>query len=766
MRIRRFISIVPMFAVTLTIAGCAHLPAGKQQPFAVSKDGKAQARIVIAEKAPASTEYAAQELQKWLGEITGAQCEIVRDNVPVRSGEIVLGDSKHFRKLSKGKIDLASLGNEGYAIRSSSRYLIIAGGEPRGTLYGVYGLLEDHLGCRWFTTTVKRIPKLPTLDVPPVDETKVPALEYREPFVMDCFDGDWAARNRVNGNTMRLEEKHGGKVTYFGFVHTFESLLPPAQYYDAHPEYFSLVKGKRLKVGSQLCCTNEDVVRLVTEEVRKRMRENPGSTVFSVSQNDWQNYCECDKCTALATAEGSQMGPVLHLVNSVARAVAKEFPDKAVDTLAYQYTRKPTNTMRPEPNVIIRLCSIECCFSHPFETCDSPENKTFVEDVFGWSKISKRLWVWNYNTSFANYFCPYPNLHVRRPNIRFYAAHNVTGIFEQDTYTTLGGELSELSGYLNAKFLWDPEYPEEKAMTEFLEGVYGPAAKSIRNYIDLMKGRVVKDNIHMDIWIGPDHPLYTDELLQKGDALWDEAEKAVANQPEVLERVRIGRLPVDYAIIERARMQGAALYEIDSEAKTLSVKPDFLARTKRFCDVAKRNGVTAMREGPATIDTYCAELEQIQGLQAGPARRPVRVNSPKPGLAFREYEGSWTALPDFSKLRATHSGVAKEVSIKASQGGQQFGLTFTGFFRAPEDGVYFFALQSNDGSKMYLGKDTLIDNDGSHKSTTRPGVVHLKKGYHPVQIEYFQAGGASTLDLRCEGPGFTSRTVPPAMLWH
>ena len=71
------------------------------------------------------------------------------------------------------------------------------------------------------------------------------------------------------------------------------------------------------------------------------------------------------------------MAPVLQLVNRVAEAVEKEFPDKAVETLAYQWTRQPPKTMRPRPNVIIRLCSIECCFSHPLATCDSPANRTF-----------------------------------------------------------------------------------------------------------------------------------------------------------------------------------------------------------------------------------------------------------------------------------------------------------------------------------------------------------------------------------------------------
>src|SRR5690606_36437136 len=112
--------------------------------------------------------------------------------------------------------------------------------------------------------------------------------------------------------------------------------------------------------------------------------------------------------------------------------------------------------IKPEPNVIVRLCSIECDFAHPLEAGTSPENREFAEDLMGWSKAVDRLWIWNYNTSFDHDLLPYPNLRVRDDNLRFFARNGVTGVFEQDVAGTLHGELSPLSGYLNAQLLWDP----------------------------------------------------------------------------------------------------------------------------------------------------------------------------------------------------------------------------------------------------------------------------------------------------------------------
>jgi hypothetical protein len=760
----RAVQILGVTLVVVAVASCARF--GREpEGFRLASDGVANAFIALPPDPSPSTVYAGEELQRFLSEIVGVEVGLVREFPGAPADAIVIGEVRGADALLQG-IDIPSLGMEGYVIRSDGSRVIIAGGQPRGILYGVYGLLEDHLGCRWFTTEVSHIPHEPDLVIPAIDERMIPRLEYREPFVMDCFDGDWAARNRMNSTAARLEERHGGKVTYFGFVHTFEGLVPPDIHYEEHPEYYSLVDGVRLRERSQLCCTNPDVVRIVTEEVRKRMQEHPESTVFSVSQNDWINYCECDACTALAEAEGSQIAPVLSLVNQVAAAVADEFPDKLVDTLAYQYTRKAPKTMRPEPNVVIRLCSIECCFAHPFEECDSPENIAFVKDVQDWSQVCDRLWVWNYNTSFSNYFTPFPNLRVRNDNIKFYANHNVTGIFEQDVYTTLDGELSELSGYLNAKFLWNPDYDEETAMSEFLEAVYGDAAKPIRKYINLLHDRVEDENIHMDIWIGPDHPVLNDKILRKADRLWDKAEKAVADEPATLERVKAARLSVDFAIIERTRSEGIAMYDYNPETETATLRPEFVARINRFLDVAARNGVTNLREQGGDINVYRQELQDLRAVTSEPMMAPANPGPVEPGLAFRYYEGAWTALPDFDAMTLLREGVAVKISTEPTEHAETFGLVFDGFIEAPCAGLYAFECRSNDGSKFFIGDRILIDHDGLHGSTTKTGVVALEKGLHPIQVQYFNAGARYGLDVTYEGPGIKRQAVPGTALWH
>ncbi len=305
---------------------------------------------------------------------------------------------------------------------------------------------------------------------------------------------------------------------------------------------------------------------------------------------------------------------MLNLVNRVAAAVEKEFPGKVVETLAYQWTRQAPKTMRPRPNVIVRLCSIECCFSHPLATCDSRENRAFRDDLQAWSKVSQRLWIWDYTTDFAHYLMPFPNQRVRRPNIRFFIANHVKGIFEQDTYDTPHSELAELGGYLTAKFLWDPDYDQEQAMQEFLDGFYGKAAHPIRQYIDLLHDRVERENIHVHIFDPPTKPYLDNQLLCPANALWAEAERRVAGEADILRRVQISRMSVDYAIMECARAElqkpGTAV-AAQSPIVKLAIQ-----RFHPWMKALETSGLTRLREGEnLNREQYRAALAKTLGVK-------------------------------------------------------------------------------------------------------------------------------------------------------
>ena len=555
----------------------------------IAEKRKSRYRIVIAADAIPSERYAAEELQRYLERISGAKLPILTDTGPLASREILLGDNAHLRTL-KQKIDFNKLGPDGFVLRTEGGKLVIAGGRPRGTLYGVYALLEDKLGVRWFTPEVEVVPKLDRVQLPALNETQIPALEYREVFWTEMMrDADFAARHRLNGNHYRLTEKHGGRAAvYFPFVHSFDALVP-RDLYREHPDYFPLIGGKRKDGYVQRCLANPDVLRIATDRVRQWLKEHPEATIISVSQNDTFNFCQCDQCKALDDAEGSPAASVLRFVNAIAENVERDYPNVRIDTLAYQYTRKPPKTLRPRPNVIVRLCSIECCFAHPLETCPAPENHRFRDDILAWQPVAPLLYVWDYTPNFANYQQPFPNFDALQPNVQFFVRHGVKGLFEQGNYSAGGnGEMGPLRAYLLAKLLWNPNTDVRKHIAEFTDAYFGRdsgAAAKILEYLELLRQQVAGRNVHAHIFDPPTAPYLSGDFLERAEQLLDQAERLADNDSRRL-RVAVARLPVWYVKLATNRVSGDARTEL----------------LRRFLAIARQAGISNISESRSLND--------------------------------------------------------------------------------------------------------------------------------------------------------------------
>ena len=552
---------------------------------------KSEYQIVVATNAPPSEQYAATELRDYIEKISGVPLPIVSDGSPSKAREILLGDNAHLRAL-RNQIDFPSLGQEGYILRTDGKRLIIAGGQPRGTLYGVYALLENHLGVRWFTPEVESVPATNRILLPTLNVRYLPTLQYREVYWTEMMRAPkFAARHRLNGNSYALTEQLGSRAeVYFPFVHSLDSLIPRELYHD-HPEYFPLRNGKRIDGYVQRCLSNPDVIKMAIARVRQWIQEHPNATIISVSQNDTGNWCQCPQCKGLDDAEGSPSASMLRFVNTIAQDIEHDYPNVRLDTLAYQYTRKPPKTIRPRPNVIIRLCSIECCFAHPLATCVSDQNRRFRDDIVAWQPIAPTLYVWDYTPNFAHYQQPFPNLAALQPNVQFFASHGVRGLFEQGNYSSGGnGELGPLRAYLLAQLLWDPNTDLKRHTTEFLHGYYGQAAPKLQAYLDLLTAQVQDPSIHARISDRPTARYLNPEFLKSADTLFDDAAQ-LAETDAIRARVETAHLPIWYVEIAANRVTG------DDRDKLVT----------RFLQVARRAGINQISEGQS-LDDWAKKL--------------------------------------------------------------------------------------------------------------------------------------------------------------
>jgi len=562
--------------------------AGVPVDYTLFENGASAYAIVVGAEASDSERWAAQELQHWLREVSGAELPM-RDET-ADGPAVVIGFNRRAAKLLGKKFAAPADADESFTYRNVGEDIVIVGGKDRGTTYGVMTFLERELGVRWYTSRVTVVPKKDRYQFRALQRGERPGIRVRNDFYFEAFEPIWAARNKVNG-AMSWRDQPGGVEGYWS-VHTFFPLMPPSEFFDTHPEYYSLIDGERMADRAQLCLTHPDVLRILTDRLLKVMREQPQYLIYSVSQNDWANPCQCDNCQAIAQREESEAGPVVWFVNQVAEAVEKEFPDKFVGTLAYQYTRKPPKTAKPRHNVVIRLCSIECCFAHDFTSC--PENASFIDDLRGWAAIAPHLYIWDYVVNFSHYVMPYPNFRVLQSNIKSFRDNKAIGIMEQAAYQSRGGEFAELRAYVLAKLLWDPECDVGAVIDDFMYGYYGRAGQYVREYFDMLHNRLTP-NTHIHLGLRPDDQLFSEEFVREAENIFARAE-AVADNEEIRQRVEMARLPVMYLKCKRTPVQA----RVDGTYA-------------RFCEIVDREGITHYAEaGQAHKDAFHHEVEETR----------------------------------------------------------------------------------------------------------------------------------------------------------
>jgi hypothetical protein len=576
-------------------------PVDVQQNIVLADKGMTPYRILIPSSSNPYERQAATVLQDYILQISGAALPIITGKKSSYPYEIILGQNERLDKLGIN-VNFNELGGDGFIIRTDSLRLVIAGGNNKGTLFGVYSFLEKYLGCRMYSATMKVIPKLERIALGKIEDKEIPVIKFRSVHYRGTWNAEYVDWHKLS------HDENGDRKDWGSWVHTFNSLVPPEIYFKDHPEYYALRDGKRLP--TQLCLTNPDVLKIVIRNLRKKMAANPEALYWSVSQNDNRKYCMCEQCQALDKKEGSPSGSIINFVNQV----ADEFPDHMISTLAYEYGRKAPATLKPRKNVNIMLCSIEMRRDMPFAEAPDSTSRSFVRDVRDWGRIASDIIVWDYVIEFNNLISPFPNLHVLQPNLKFFTENGVNAMFEQGN-REVGGEFAELRSYLISKLMWNPYLNADSIMDDFLNGYYGAAGKPIRRYIDLMREEQARAGKPLGIFDSPNDAastFLTLPLIGKYKELFDEAESAVKDSAKILERVRIARLPLNFAIMEQAKKNytGENGMFIKNGNKWI-VRPEIRSMIDPFTDLCMRQGVTRVKEWSTTPEAYRSAMYRL-----------------------------------------------------------------------------------------------------------------------------------------------------------
>ena len=619
---------------------------------------------------------AALELQRYLRQATGADFPVApvekRGSGPAIRLQLDVQAQSARTPLTSGWLQLQAKGKDVFIGASDAEYL----------WYAVYEFLETFAGCRWLDPE--------TDDVPQIDKLVVPAdLDYR-------YQPDIATRtvhSRLFYDHPEFARKLRVTAESFPYfspdarVHTFHRFLPESVYFESHPEYYALREGRR--IPTQLCLSNEAVLKIVIDSVRAQFERYPDAQAISVSQDDNTQYCTCPACSRSDAEEGSPAGTLLRFVNKV----AEQFPDKTITTLAYQYTRSPGKT-KPADNVLITLCSIECDRSGPItEKCTD-----FADDLAAWRAMGANLRIWDYTTQFTNFLAPFPNLYTLQPNVQLFRNSGARWVFEQHSHHP--SELFELRSYLTAKLLWNPELDFEATMNDFCNRYYGPAAPFVLDYIHTIHAELAK---HPDFFLF----LYGDpsqafdsylsaDLLEQYRSLMDSAEAAVSAAANIHGRVRRARLSVDFAVLEACRRKLSAGLSLQ--------QPWAPARLQTFALVCQNNDITLMNEMGYTVEEY------VQAYQTTLERAAL------PNLAASK---PVTLLTKPKK----YAGENPQALTDGAFGGASFYANWLGF----------------------EGNDLIAEVDlGAVQRVAHTGMAFLQVVNHivffPVEVEYWYAG--------------------------
>ena len=568
----------------------------------LSKEGATSWVIVLPDKPTIVEKTAARELSEHLKLVTGADFRTIAEkDVPADGKSLIFVG--HTGKAPKKDYKFDEI-----LIKMDGGNLILAGHEKRGCLYAVYSFLQDVVGVRWWTPDATFIPKKPTLVV--ADDLVVsyaPRLISRQVHHRNAWPGVFSARMKGNGE---ITPEYGGVVRIVKWCHSFCKYLPQEKYFDAHPDWYAEIDGKRRRERSQLCLTNEEMTRELIKKVLETLRENPGAKMIDVSQNDWPGYCTgfctCPKCKAIDDAEESHAGTLVFMLNKVAEAVEKEFPNVLAETLAYTYTRKPPKNIKPRDNVLIRLCTIECSFIQPL---DGEQNQKFDAEIKDWSKLAKHLYVWDYTTNYLDLLGPHPNLSVLAPNVRYFIKHGVTGLFEEGE----GDDFCELKNWLLMRIMWEPDLDAEQLIDEFLRGYYGEAvAPLIEWYWDILIARAEKEKIHLGTfntvsskWLDLITLNQVTEIMNKAV---ETATKVYGPDSNELRRLRKSKMGIDHVWLSRYY---PLRYESYNKKLPFLGPKDAFKAAEEFAQLCKRFKTSVVSCREKNLERY------LKGLKAG-----------------------------------------------------------------------------------------------------------------------------------------------------
>ena len=467
--------------------------------FPVARQGTPLAEIVVSAEGEGPLLFAAEELQTWLRELTGAELPIRHDLASPQPKIILAVNPDGFAE------DLAQIGaKDGYAVREKDGHLYVFGTKAKGVLNGVFRMLSKNTDIIWAHASPEYgtiFTKNPDLTLTQIDYVDIPKLSLRGwQFNTSSMDLElWSLRNGNNHGSAPKELLD--KAGYFracGGGHNLTGLfLKPEKYYADHPDFYPLINGERVnRPRTQLCFTNPDMTAAFIKEVDAFIQANLEYTTVNIHIEDNYTLCECEKCLQPITIDGKTVTiedknkfrstQYFLFLNQVAKFVAERYPDKEIRTYAYFFTQEPP-ICAIEPNIRVLLAFIYKDARYPLQ---DPVNQATCDMFMGWAAMTKGLINRDYYGLTKEF--PRPADYAMLSELRFMNQHGlernyaeISRNWHKDPRWGNGTHVWDLNAYyfwVMTRGMWDLDVDYTELRADFRRRAFGPAADDMGEF--------------------------------------------------------------------------------------------------------------------------------------------------------------------------------------------------------------------------------------------------------------------------------------------
>ena len=475
---------------------------------------------------------AESELQLFWQKIYGRKLQKISESQSRGKSVIYLGRTDFAKK---HKVDFSKLDEEEWFLETVGDDLIIAGGRPAGTLYGVYEVLE-RLGVEFLSFDETLIPA-PGKNFPVFKEKRKPAFvgrviydglvgilqrskyktsQWATPEVINNYNL-WLLRRRINGATEKnIWPLYVGRIynlSCWPQWHTMSHYVHP-DLFDKHPEYFAMdAQGKRHKprtftMTGDICMSHPEVRKIALDSLRKMIKKDRSknskdewAVVYDVTRLDnTPHFCQCKNCRAIADFDGSDTGLYVDFANFLAKNIAKEYPDVIIRIQAHDdHGRKLPNKFIPEKNILFRLCD-NFSLNDPFRPIEKVNDPKVIKYFKEWTRFgtSHVKMCWDYWNLGGPYFKP-PRVEsvfdAIKPDMKFYLKHGINALFIEASIDAYKPQNFMMLNYFVAgKLFVNPDRDTEKLAQTFIRHYYGKEAYPVLyKYFKLIREGVAKD---------------------------------------------------------------------------------------------------------------------------------------------------------------------------------------------------------------------------------------------------------------------------------